>query len=317
MPNPYHISKMLIAPMTAGNQLVGILSLDHNGTEHEYTSEEITLAKAVAKLAALVIERERLLRERAESRANELALREANRRMDEFLGLTSHELKTPLTSIKGNTQLTIRQLQKNMQSIQKMQDMFESTERQIKLLDRLVNDLLDISRTQTNQLELTLVPCDLATIVREVVTEQQRVWSNRSIALELPDEVSVPISADPDRINQVIANYLTNALKYSPQDRPVRVILQRENKGARVLVKDEGPGLSPEEQTRIWDRFHRAQGVEVLSTSQSSMTGLGLGLYISKTIIEQHHGRVGVESSPGQGSTFWFSLPLAPQTQPL
>jgi PAS domain S-box-containing protein len=311
IPNPYNISKMLITPMNVGDQLVGILSLDHNGREHEYTTQEITLAKAVAKLAALVIERERLLRERAEARANELALREANRRMDEFLGMTSHELKTPLTSIKGNTQLAVRQLRKNMQTIQRMQDMFESTERQIKLLDRLVNDLLDISRSQTNQLELNLVPCDLTTIVREVITEQQHLWPNRTITLDPPDNTNAPIYADPDRINQVITNYLTNALKYSSEDRPVQVMLQPEKKGVRVLVKDQGPGLSPDEQARIWDRFHRAQGVEVLSTSQSSMVGLGLGLYISKTIIEQHHGSVGVESSPNSGSTFWFTLPLA------
>src|SRR5881398_2463882 len=168
-PNPYHIHTLLMAPMTVGEQLVGLLSLDFGGQEHDYTTEEITLAKAIAKLAALVIERDRLLRERAEARANELALREANRRMDEFLGMTSHELKTPLTSIKGNTQLTVRQLRNSMQNIQKLQDMFESTERQIKLLDRLVDDLLDISRTQANTLELNFVPCDLATLVREAV----------------------------------------------------------------------------------------------------------------------------------------------------
>ncbi len=311
MPNPYNISKMLIIPMKVGDQVVGILSLDHNGTEHEYTIEEITLAKAVAKLAALVIERERLLRERAEARANELALREANRRMDEFLGITSHELKTPLTSIKGNTQLAVRQLRKNMQTIQRIQDMFEGTEHQIKLLDRLVNDLLDISRSQTNQLELHLAPCDLVAIVHESITEQQRLWPSRTITLDLPDNISTPIYADPDRINQVVTNYLTNALKYSSEDRPVLVTLQSEKKGVRVLVKDQGPGLSPDEQARIWERFHRAQGVEVVSTSQSSMVGLGLGLSISKTIIEQHHGSVGVESTRGQGSTFWFTLPLA------
>src|SRR5206468_11937321 len=140
--------------------------------------------------------RERLLRERENARANELALREANRRMDEFLGMTSHELKTPLTSIKGNTQLAVRQLRNNLQSIQKMQSMFESTERQIKLLDRLVNDLLDISRSQTNQLELSLAPCDLAIIVREVVEEQCRAWPNRTITLDLPGEMSVPVYAD-------------------------------------------------------------------------------------------------------------------------
>ena len=310
MPNPYNMSVMLIAPMSVGEQLVGILSLDYDGKEHEYTPGEIALAKAVAKLAALVIERDRLLRERAEARANELALREANRRMDEFLGMTSHELKTPLTSIKGNTQLTVRQLRNSMQNIQKLQDMFESTERQIKLLDRLVDDLLDISRTQANILELNFVPCDLATLVREAVKEQRRVWPTRTITLDLPAESTVTISADPDRISQVMTNYLTNALKYSSED--LHVTLQLESDNARVSVQDHGVGLSPEEQKRVWERFYRTEDVEVISnSSQSSMMGLGLGLYICKTIIEQHLGNLGVESTPHVGSTFWFTLPLA------
>src|SRR2546421_12725393 len=172
-----------MAPMPVGEQLVGLLSLDFGGQEHDYSTDEIALAKAVAKLAALAIERDRLLRERADARASELALREANRRMDEFLGMTSHELKTPLTSIKGNTQLTVRQIKNSLQNIQKMQGMLESTERQIKLLDRLVDDLLDISRTQANHLELNPVPCDLAAIVREAVEEQRRVWPTRTITL--------------------------------------------------------------------------------------------------------------------------------------
>ncbi|GAC1621266.1 MAG: hypothetical protein NVS4B7_13120 [Ktedonobacteraceae bacterium] len=311
MPNPFNLSIMLIAPMFIGDQLVGILSLDHGGKDHQYTQDEIALAKAVAKLAAMVIERERLLRERAESRATELALREANRRMDEFLGMTSHELKTPLTSIKGNTQLAVRQLKNNMQTIQKMQGMFESTERQIKLLDRLVNDLLDISRSQSNHLELNPVLCDLVDIVQNAVAEQRRIWPHRTINLDLPPETSASIYGDPDRINQVMTNYLTNALKYSAENRAVYVTLQLEKKGVRVLVKDEGPGLAPNEQTSVWERFHRAQGIEVLSHSQSSMVGLGLGLYICKSIIEQHHGSVGVDSTPEVGSTFWFTLPLA------
>lgn len=310
-PNPYNISLMLIAPMSVGEQLVGVLSLDYHGKEHEYTPEEIALAKAVAKLGALVIERDRLLRERAEARANELALREANRRMDEFLGMTSHELKTPLTSIKGNTQLTVRQLRSNMQNIQKMQDMLNSTERQIKLLDRLVDDLLDISRVQVNTLELIFAPCDLVTVVREAVEEQCHVWPNREITHTLPAESTVSITADPERISQVITNYLTNALKYSSEDRPVHVTLQLEDNNARVSVQDHGVGLSPEEQKHVWERFYRAEDVEVLSNStQSSMMGLGLGLYICKTIIEQHHGNVGLESTPHVGSTFWFTLPL-------
>ncbi len=309
-PNPYNVHTMLTAPMSTGNSLVGLLSLDHGGEAHQYSNEEIALAKAIARLGALVIERERLLRERADARANELALREANRRMDDFLGMTSHELKTPLTSIKGNTQLAVRQLKNNLQSIQNMQSMMESTENQIKLLDRLVNDLLDISRTQESQLALNEKPCDLTAIVHEIIGEQQRIHPLRTITLH-SNETALPIIADEDRITQVIINYLTNALKYSPDSTPIEILLRRQDAAAYFAVRDEGPGLNADEQQHIWERFHRAHGVEVSSSNFGSSAGLGLGLYISKTIIEQHGGHVGVESAPNEGSLFWFTLPLA------
>jgi signal transduction histidine kinase len=129
----------------------------------------------------------------------------------------------------------------------------------------------------------------------------------------MPAEQVGLVSADCDRISQVIANYLTNALKYSAEDRPVLVELRQEAEQVRFAVIDEGVGLSADEQNHIWERFYRAQGVEVMSISHTSMMGLGLGLYICKMIIELHHGSVGVESSPGVGSTFWFTLPRTEQ----
>jgi signal transduction histidine kinase len=114
--------------------------------------------------------------------------------------------------------------------------------------------------------------------------------------------------ADAQRIGQVVTNYLTNALKYSPADRPVAVGLQVDNQQARLWVRDAGPGLPPEEQEHIWERFHQVKGIEVQS---GSGVELGLGLYVCRTIIEQHHGQVGVQSARGAGSTFWFGLPLA------
>lgn len=311
VPNPFNVQIVLVAPMCIGTQLVGLLTLDYGGDTHEYSENELALTKAVAKLGALVIERERLLRERAEARASELALREANRRMDEFLGMTSHELKTPLTSIKGNTQLTVRQLKTSLQSIQNMQSMMESTERQIRLLDRLVDDLLDISRTQASQLDLDPVSCDLTPIVQEIVAEQQRIRPSRAITLDVATDEHLPINADAARVTQVVTNYLTNALKYSPDSTPVEVILRQQDAQAYFAVRDEGPGLTPEEQQQIWERFHRVHGTEISSSSLGSSAGLGLGLYISKIIIEQHGGQVGVESAPGEGALFWFTLPLA------
>jgi signal transduction histidine kinase len=124
----------------------------------------------------------------------------------------------------------------------------------------------------------------------------------------VPAVVTIPVVADADRIGQVITNYLTNALKYSAADRPVEVFLAIEGQMARASVHDEGPGLTPTEQQAIWERFYQVERMKVQS---GSGVGLGLGLHICQTIIEQHQGQVGVQSSPGEGSTFWFTLPLA------
>jgi len=321
-PNPYGVRTMLVAPMFVGDQLVGTLTLDYGATKHEYSAEEIALAKAVARLAALVIERERLLYERAKARASELALRESNRLMDEFLGMAGHELRTPLTAIKGNIQLAKRQLKKNVSPdgspaedlsnrLKLVEELLERAERQVRLQNRLVGDLLDVSRIQADKIELNLEPCDLVTVVREAVQDQRLLSSSRIICLNLPVEELVPVVADADRLGQVVTNYLTNALKYSAADRPVEVSLQLEAKMARVSVRDEGPGLSVEEQQYIWERFHQVERVKVQSGSSG---GLGLGLHICRTIVEHHQGQVGVESTPGEGSTFWFTLPLVSDT---
>ena len=318
-PNPSRVRTMLVAPMFVGDQLVGTLTVDYGAAKHEYSAEEIALAKAVAKLAALVIERERLLFERAKARASELALRESNRRMDEFLGMAGHELRTPLTAIKGNIQLARRQLKKNISpgelsaedlsnKLKLVEELLERAERQVRLQNRLVGDLLDVSRIQADKIELNMEPCNLITIVREAVQDQSQLTSSRTICLNLPSEEIVLVVADADRIGQVVTNYLTNALKYSAADQPVEVSLQVEEKLVRVSVRDEGPGLSAEEQQYIWERFHQVERIKVQSGSSG---GLGLGLHICRTIIERHRGQVGVESTPGEGSTFWFTLPLA------
>ena len=119
--------------------------------------------------------------------------------------------------------------------------------------------------------------------------------------------------ADEARIRQVISNYLTNAHQYSPIESPISVQLTIDGQQARIAVRDEGPGLTLEEQGRIWERFYRVEWIE---SQHSNGAGLGLGLYICQIIIEQHKGQVGVESTPGGGSTFWFTLPITQQSRP-
>lgn len=265
----------------------------------------------------------RFLYRQAEFREREQALREANQRMEEFLGIASHELRTPLTTIKANVQLAKRRLKALMSPEQTdsaaekagiAAEMLVRAERQISVLNRLVGDMIDISRIKTGKLQMHLrqKPCDLRSIVQEVTQEQQKANAARIIHMTLPVNEKVAVVADPDRIGQVLTNYLTNALKYSPADKPVEVHLLVEDHNARVVVRDEGQGLSLQEQQQVWQCFYQARDVTVLS---GSGVGLGLGLHISQTIVELHQGQVGVESVVGQGSTFWFTLPLAQQEE--
>ncbi len=276
------------------------------------------LLLVMARQGLTMLENERLSREREEERAHNLALREAARQMDAFLGIASHELKTPLTAIILGLETIRRRLQRLASSggstsckesdyVESCQMLLEETSRQGRRLDRLVNDLLDTSRIQAGQLRLKQQPTDLFCLIRCVVEEQRRVTPTRTIVLYLPEQPTMPVFADPDRIRQVLTNFLTNALKYSPPEASVAVALRAEDGWGRVEVHDQGPGLSPEAQKRLWERFYRVPGVEVQAGSQ---VGLGLGLHICKTIVEQHQGQVGVQSTPGQGATFWFALPL-------
>src|SRR5262249_14977792 len=129
----------------------------------------------------------------------------------------------------------------------------------------------------------------------------------RTITLELPKGVA-RVKADADRITQVVTNYLTNAIRYSPAEAPIAVALTMDSSKARVTVRDGGTGIPGGQQTGIWGRFERASGVR---NAHHTETGLGLGLYICRQIVERHDGTVGLESAEGEGSAFWFTLPLA------
>jgi signal transduction histidine kinase len=320
IPNNYGIQTMLIAPMRIGQQLIGFISLDYAGQPHEFTAPELDLASAVAKLSALVIERDRMLRERAIAEAHALALTQANQRMDEFLGIAAHELRTPITVIKANLQMLLRYARRvadrartgervtiEPQRAVRNAELLDRTERSLSRLTRLVDDLLDVSRVRAGKLEMRLEPVDLADVARETVEEQRLATPDRLLSLDLPAGQRMPALADASRVGQVITNYLTNALKYSDATTPVRVRLWRDGALAYLSVTDKGVGIPADEIEQVWELFHRIPGIEVVS---GSGIGLGLGLHLCKTIIERQGGRVGASSALGEGSTFWFSLPL-------
>ena len=317
---PTHgVRQGLGAPLRLGSDLIGVLALDYGAAPHVFTAAEHALASATAHLVTLVLQRDHLFREREEGRVRERTLQETTQRMDEFLATASHDLRSPVTVTMAGLDFATRRFERLASAVlaqlpelaapaESVRRTLRDTSQSVDRLARLVTLLFDTAQLRAGTLELRRVPCDLAAVVHEAVEAQRLAFQQRTIDLQVPVEEPVHVMADPDRLGQVVTNYLTNALKYSPEDRIVAVRIEIEGQRARVAVEDHGPGLPPSEQERIWQRFYRAEGIRVLS---GSGIGLGLGLHICKTIIERHGGQVGVESAVGQGSTFWFTLPLA------
>jgi signal transduction histidine kinase len=241
--------------------------------------------------------------------------------MEEFLEIASHELKTPLTSLDGNIQLVARRLDDLSrqeiephdftEAISRLRVLLQRCEPSLSRLGRLVNDLLDESSIRSGHLDLKLESCDLTAVVTQTIEEVCLIYPARPIHLVEQEKRPIHVMADPERLEQVVCNYLSNAIKYSREDQPVQVRIQRSNGMARVSVRDDGPSVPANEQPLIWERYYRAEGVDVQSGSD---VGVGLGLYIAKAIVERHGGQVGMTSEPGAGSTFWFTIPLAPTT---
>lgn len=278
---------------------------------------------AILEINRDITEREDLQREQIEAHARELTLQKTKEQMDDFLGIISHELRTPMTTIKGNVQLAKMRLQFALrglsaenaalsQILDEIHLMLERAERQANTQNRLIKDLVDSSRIQSGRLDLQQEEADLNAIIHETIEDLQSAFPSRIIHLSASDGESFPVLVDTERIAEVINNYVTNALKYSPEELPIEVQLEKKDDKAFCSVRDFGPGLSPTEQAHIWDRFYRVEGIK---RQRGFAVGMGLGLYICRAIIEQQQGQVGVESEPGKGSTFWFTLPLAKDEQ--
>src|SRR5579885_424271 len=266
------------------------------------------VASLVVSLLTAQRERARRRARTAERLANERAeaLEAADKLKDQFLSLASHELKTPIAAIKGYAQLAERrlgQITEGSPAVTGTQEVLGKINQQADRISSLVNDLLDVSRIQAGKLDFRMEPCDLAVLCRQAIEEQQ-LASGRSISFVAPGE-PVPIIADSERIGQVLNNLLTNALKYSDENSPVRMLLSRQEKQALVQVQDEGVGIPSDELAFIFDRFFRAR-----TARNGPQRGLGLGLAICKEIIERHHGHIWATSEEGKGSTFTIELPV-------
>ncbi len=232
-------------------------------------------------------------------------LYQLERQKDDFMSIASHELKTPLTSMKVLAQLARRQMERaGMQGATYMTSM----ERSITRMEQLIDDLLDVSRIEAGKLTMRFELCDLKELCRQAV-EEQIATTGRAITFQAPDE-PLKVEADLDRIHQVLINLLSNALKYSPTDGAVTVSVTQDQGRAVLCVRDEGAGIPAEELPHIFDRFYRVREIEMQS---GSGRGLGLGLHICREIVKWHRGHIWAESAMGKGSAFYVALPLANQ----
>ena len=224
---------------------------------------------------------------------------------DTFLGVASHELNTPLTTLKLQTQMNQRLLESQGPAgftPARLKRMIDGTLGQVDRLSRLVNDMLDVSRISSGRLSMTRDVMDVSALTAEVLERFGPQLEAAGCALEQDIETGIVARLDAARIEQVLTNFLINAIKYAP-GKPVHAKVERRGNQARFSLRDEGPGIPEEHHERIFVRFERA-------TSASEVSGMGLGLYIAKQIIQAHGGHMGVDSAPGLGATFHFEVPL-------
>jgi signal transduction histidine kinase len=260
-------------------------------------------------LAALLtlhedLQYERGLRAGAEQQSDRLVadLRAAVAARDEFLSVASHELRTPLTTLRLVTTTLARRLaQSRSDSGSDFSRQIAVIDRQVGRLETLTAALLDVSRITSGRLELHREPVDLVVLVHEIVNRFRADQSEDAPVIEFQSDVGVIGDWDPSRIDQVASNLIANAISYG-QGKPIQVSVDAAGSVGRIIVRDQGIGLAADERTRIFERFERA-------VSSFNYSGLGLGLWIAKQIVDAHGGVIDVDSELGHGATFTVTLP--------
>jgi PAS domain S-box-containing protein len=227
--------------------------------------------------------------------------KEDEQRKNDFIGMVSHELKTPLTSLTAIVQVANTKLKNSDDPF--LAGAMEKANLQVKRMSNMINGFLNVSRLESAKLQIEKKEFNLDALIEEVIKEINLTVSTHVIILANCD--SLIINADQDKIGSVITNLINNAVKYSPKGNLVEIKCEVVEKMAQVSVRDEGMGLKPEDKSRVFDRYYRVE-----SSHMQHISGFGIGLYLSAEIIHRHDGQIWVESEIGKGSTFYFSLPI-------
>jgi K+-sensing histidine kinase KdpD len=290
---------MLVVPMRRDRRVLGVLSLSKIGL-NQYTPEHLRLLKLYAEHAATAISNA-LLYETAQRSAEKL--KDLDEVRKDFVSTVTHELRTPLTSVLGFTETLIHFWDRLSSDRQK--DMVMKIDASTARLHRLVEDLLESSRVESGTLSLSLRSVEMAPQIGQAAVEITSKFRGQIITQEAPD-VPVHVYADAHRVQQIVVNLLDNATKYSPEGSPVVIRWQQDGKFVEVQVQDFGPGIPEEARSHLFAKFGK-----VAQPTRPGQTGTGLGLYISRQLVEAMGGTMWVLSEVGRGSTFCFKLPVA------
>ncbi len=285
----------------AGEGNIDIQAL-HAGADDYITKDQLQ-GELLHRLIRYAIERKKAEQERDRLLREQIIRDEREARRTEFISMVVHELKTPITSLKGYSQLLGRRCER-MGDAQGMQ-LATRMDQQVNRLTGLIDDLLDINRMEGNRLRLRESDFAFDELVEEVMADIQLTTEQHTLVKE--GQTHATIRGDRERIGQVLTNLLTNAIKYAPASERIVVRLARDEQSVTASVQDFGPGIPAEQQERVFEPFYRIQGQE------TTASGLGLGLTIAANLIARHQGKIWVESEEGAGTTFSFTLPLAPR----
>jgi len=295
---------LLAVPLLREDRLIGGLVVRRRAPG-QFQEETVDLLQTFATQSALAIQNARLFRE-IENKGRELEI--ASKHKSEFLANMSHELRTPLNAILGYTELILDKIYGEVP--ENIQEVLERVEKNGRHLLGLINDVLDLSKIEAGQLTLSLNDYSMKEVVETVVAAVESLAAEKNLELKVAVSPDVGYGkGDAQRISQVFLNFVGNAIKFTEAGE-VRIEATTSNDTFMVSVSDTGPGLSEGDQEKIFEEFHQVNG-----SSTRAKGGTGLGLSIAKRIVEMHGGRIGVESTLGKGSTFWFTIPVRVERQ--
>ena len=292
-------------PLISGETRVGVLMLENLHDTSSFLRADLPFLQTVTDLVALSVEGARL----RESFQSTQAISEANRLKAELISTLAHEMRTPLTSIKGySTALLMEEINIEPET---QREFLQFIDEECDVLQTLIHDLLESSIIDAGLLRLEPQPVQLPRLAKNVTDDIARRTKIHRFLLDFPEHFPI-LDADPDRIVQVLRNLLDNAVKYSPDGGLIVVRGEVREEEVVVSVADQGVGLTPEHLNRLFEKFFRAE-----SLLGRHVVGSGLGLPISRTIVESHGGRIWAESQVGEGTMLFFALPLEGQSQEL